>query len=221
MSIINSLLSLVAPHECLGCRREGALICSGCLARLTIAPESCYHCRRPMPGGRTCQDCARRSHLTAVQAGTAYEGLAKQLIWLLKFGGAQAAVRPMADCLARLVPAGTPVVIVPVPTATSRQRRRGYDQATLLARELSRHCGVMYLPCLRRLGQAHQVGAGRAQRLAQLADAFEVARPLRVRGKHILLIDDVITTGATFEAAAEAMLAAGADSVSALAFARP
>jgi ComF family protein len=168
--------------------------------------------------------------LFQVQVATSYEGLAKELVRKLKFSGAQAVVRPMVVSIVRLTtdtlssltvtrPLLT-VIVVPVPTATSRQRRRGYDQATLLARALARRQGLAHVPCLRRLGRAHQVGAGRSQRLVQLAGAFVVARPERIRGKHVVLVDDVITTGATFEAAARVLRQAGAARVSAIAFAR-
>jgi ComF family protein len=204
MNVIDSLLSIIAPHQCLGCSAQGSLVCGDCSLDLKLAPPLGMH----------------YEGLEQVQVAVLYEGLAKDLVWRLKFGGAQAAVRPMVELLLRAMPT-TSVLIVPVPTATSRVRRRGYDQATLLARSLAQRSGQQYVPCLRRLGQAHQVGAGRQQRRAQLADAFTVARPARVRGQHILLIDDVVTTGATFEAAAQALRAAGAASVSALAFARP
>jgi ComF family protein len=230
MSTINSLLSLIAPHQCLGCSQEGSLLCSPCLRGLVISTDRCYSCQRPAPDGLTCTGCYKRSYVFQVQAAASYTGLAKELVRKLKFSGAQAAVRPMAVCMAQLILAASrtnsvtrqplAVVVVPVPTASSRQRRRGYDQANLLARALARHQNLDYLPCLRRLGQAHQVGAGRAQRLAQLAGAFVVVRPERIRGKHVVLVDDVITTGATFEAAARVLRQAGAARVSAIAFAR-
>jgi ComF family protein len=138
-------------------------------------------------------------------------------------------VRPMTAAMSQLIIDSAPAtetahtlvtVVVPVPTATDRRRRRGYDQATLIARALARRQDLAHVPCLRRLGRAHQVGAGRAQRLAQLAGAFVVVRPDRIRGKHVVLVDDVITTGATFEAAARALHQAGAARVSAVTFAR-
>jgi ComF family protein len=124
----------------------------------------------------------------------------------------------MAARLRPLLPTGRDVVIVPVPTATSRVRQRGYDQAKLLARALSRQARLPYLDCLARTGQAHQHGASRSQRLRQLTAAFRVRRQRAVRGSHIVLIDDVVTTGATLEAAAAVLHAAGATRVEAVVF---
>jgi ComF family protein len=122
--------------------------------------------------------------------------------------------------LARFVPSHPDFVIVPAPTATSRARHRGYDQAALIARSLATKTEVQYLPVLRRSGQHHQVGSNRAERLRQLQNAYRVIRPANIVGKHVLLIDDVLTTGATLEAAAKVLKAAGAKRVSGVVFAR-
>ncbi|HTB48574.1 MAG TPA: phosphoribosyltransferase family protein [Verrucomicrobiae bacterium] len=157
-----------------------------------------------------------------VQVGTIYEGAAKDLIWQLKLAGAQAAARTMATRLAPLVvSAPTDVLLIPVPTATSRVRQRGYDQAKLLARELARQTKLLYGDYLARHGQAHQHATSRQERLTQLIHAFRVKRPSLTRGAHIMLVDDVITTGATLEAAATTLRAAGAHRVEAIVFAQP
>ena len=106
------------------------------------------------------------------------------------------------------------------PTATSRVRQRGYDQAKLLARALARQAGLPYLDCLARVGQTHQVGATREQRLRQLQAAFRVRRPNAVRSAYLLLVDDVSTTGATLELAATILKSAGARRVDAIVFAQ-
>ena len=97
---------------------------------------------------------------------------------------------------------------------------RGYDHAALLARELARHTELTTMPVLRRVGQTRQVGATRSQRLKQLEGAFYVRRPEEIQGKKILLVDDLVTTGATLEAAARCLRLAGARTVSAVVFAQ-
>jgi len=218
--IFQTVLSQLAPHDCLGCRAEGSLLCHECASDLVPIPERCYRCRGLNPAGRTCHSCRSSTEIYAVRAVTPYRNLAKGLIWQLKFSGAQAAAREMADLMALLLIGSEEIVIVPIPTATTRVRKRGYDQAVLLARAVARRSGHPYAPSLRRLGQHHQVGATRTQRITQLQEAYRCIRPELIEGKHVVLIDDVVTTGATLEAAARIMKAGGAARVSGLVFAQ-
>jgi ComF family protein len=220
MQLFQTILAQLAPHDCLGCRTEGALVCADCRRTIQPLPERCYHCRRFSPGSRTCKACRGTSELFVVKARAAYTGVAKDLIWRLKFSGAQAAAQEMATMMRSLLDADPTIVLVPVPTATTRVRKRGYDQALLLARALAKRSGNRYSPALRRLGQHHQVGATRQQRITQLQTAYRCIRPASIQGAHVVLIDDVLTTGATFEAAAKVLKAAGAKHVSGLVFAQ-
>lgn len=218
--LLDRLLAQIAPHECLSCSTEGKLLCSDCRLLLKSVPPACYRCRKLSDTSKTCASCRSHSDLFAVHAATIYEGLAKELVWQLKFQGAQAAAEEMADMLSHFVPNHPDFVIIPAPTATSRARQRGYDQAEVMAQALARKTGVQYLPALRRSGQHHQVGSKRSERIRQLQSAYRVVRPADVVGKHVLLVDDVLTTGATLEAAAKVLKAAGAKRVTGLVFAR-
>jgi ComF family protein len=111
-------------------------------------------------------------------------------------------------------------VIVPAPTTSRRARQRGYDQAQLIAQSLAKQLDCPALPLLERQTQHHQVGQSGVQRRTQMKHAFRVTKPRVVQKTHILLIDDVLTTGATLEAAAAALCQAGAASVQAAVFAQ-
>lgn len=168
--------------------------------------------------GRTCPVCVATGQVHCLRAAAVYSGLAKELVGRLKFSGSQSAAREMAALLVPLLPTDRSWLIMPVPTATRRVRSRGYDQARLLAREVSLHTGLPYAECLVRSGQTHQVGASRERRLWQLQDSFRATGPAKIRGRHILLIDDVVTTGATLEAAARTLRMYGAVRIEAAVF---
>jgi ComF family protein len=222
MSFIDKLIGNIAPYDCVGCGYEGLIACADCLAGLTALPERCYRCARLSRRSYTCEACGRSSGLRQVHVATAYGDLAKKLVWQLKFHGVQAGARVMAGRMAPLALAKPQrsALLVPVPTATSRARGRGYDQAKLLARELSRQTGLPYADCLGRSGQTHQVGASRAQRQRQLQQAFRLKPRKTSAPRAIILVDDVLTTGATLEAAAATFSRAGFKEIRAIVFAQ-
>jgi ComF family protein len=219
MSLLDTLVATFAPHDCLGCGAEGVLLCSECRGLFSQIPERCYRCKKLSTGNKTCASCRSSSALHTVRAVTVYDFIAKDVVWLLKFRGAQAAASEMAALMA-VFDFDENALFVHIPTATTRVRQRGYDQARLIARELSRATGIVSLSLLTRMGQHHQVGASRERRVTQLKTAFRVTNPDAVKDADIILIDDVLTTGATLEAAAKTLKTAGAKRVDALVFAQ-
>lgn len=218
---LEALLSVFAPHECLGCGWEGSLLCRDCLpSTLPSVLPSCYRCHNVTRQGLVCGSCLVKTPLDGLKARTLHDGVAQQLIHALKFERAVAAAKPIASAMATLLPANIKgVLVVPVPTASSRVRQRGYDQAALLARYIAQQRDLSYKRALRRLTQTRQVGATRRQRLVQLQDAFMVPRSMNCVGKTIILVDDVLTTGSTLEATAGVLKAAGVARVYGLVFA--
>lgn len=222
MFILERLLSLIAPHECLVCGREGSLLCVVCqLDACPPLPERCYKCHVLSQNSKVCLKCRRKSRLSNVWVRTSYEAVAKDLVHGLKFERAQSAARPIAQLTCEVLPYLKPEVIVAfIPTATTRHRQRGYDQARLLAREIAGLQKLHCIPLLGRIGQSRQVGAKRAQRTHQLEGAYYVKAPLLVKNKDILVVDDITTTGSTLEAAASILKAAGARRVYGVVFAQ-
>jgi ComF family protein len=220
--MIEQILSLIAPHECLGCGLEGRLLCGQCANQLPEVAARCYRCYRLSPGFKTCSACRRVSKVASVKSVTYHEKLARQLVWKFKFDNAQAAAAEMAKLMESAVDKvdNLPSVITHAPTATSRIRYRGYDQAQLLAKAVARQTGLPYQASLRRMGQHRQVGASRSQRVAQLKEAFRPINTSGIWGARIILIDDVLTTGATLEAAATVLKTAGAKRIDGLVFSR-
>jgi predicted amidophosphoribosyltransferase len=141
------------------------------------------------------------------------------LIWRLKFERTKSAGLEIGDMLfpamERLGTAET--LVVHVPTATGRVRRRGYDQAAVIAKSVARQANLPHVSLLSRAGQ-QQRAARRTQRRKQLQEAFWISKPYLAKGAHIILVDVVVTTGAALEAAA--LKAAGARRIEAIVFAQ-
>jgi len=219
MSIINKLLSYIAPHHCIGCNAEGALLCSSCLHGLRRVHSRCYICQRLSDDFLTCLACRKRTPLAHVWTYASYEGLAKELIHRLKFERAQAASYTIGRALADLYTGPSGTVVTSVPTANSRVRQRGYDQAALIGRELARVLRCPYLPLLAREGSLRQVGQERAVRKRQMQHVFRPLASSSDAPRRVLLVDDVITTGATCEVAARILREMGVKQVDVIVFA--
>ena len=148
-----------------------------------------------------------------------YDGVVKELILQLKFHRLRAATDAAAELLLRAAHEWPEVQLVTcVPVAASRHRERGYNQSELLAKAVARRLGLPYHPLLGRLTTTHQIGLDRRSRFEQVHGAFYALRGLE--GQQVLLVDDVVTSGATLSACAEALRGAGAGSVWAAAVAR-
>lgn len=223
--LLDKAFSLIAPHTCLACGREGNLLCYECMKHLPKTPSNCYRCHAASSEYRPCQTCARTSVLTLAFASTSYaEPTAKELVAQLKFSFAYQAAETIAALLAERLRAQrhllpTEYIVTHVPTATTRMRQRGFDHAQLIARQVARELGAPHASLLARTTQQRQVGAGRAVRLMQAQHTYRARRSWLTAGANVLLIDDVITTGSTIDAAAAALKQAGASQIYVAAFA--
>jgi ComF family protein len=200
MAMLPELLGLIAPPRCALCARTCAArdpLCDRCEARLRgLHPRSV-----PTPA------------LDAAWSASAYEGVVRDLVIALKFGArlplARRAAVAIADYAPRELLRG---VIVPVPAAPGRRRWRGFDAAEEIAAALGVRTGLEVSRCLRRAPGRRQVGRPRAERIADPPSVgLRAAAPRRA-----ILVDDVLTTGATLRACAGALRSGGAELVVAL-----
>jgi ComF family protein len=165
---------------------------------------------------------AERNGPDEVFAYGVFEEPLRELVHLFKYGGVTALARPLGRLLRLAVPRDRGFdLIVPTPLHWRRRWTRGYNQAMLLARELAPALGLKPVNALRRTrATSTQAGLSRTARRANVAGAFVVRDPSRIHGRRVLLVDDVMTTGATLRACAAALKRAGARSVSIAVLAR-
>jgi ComF family protein len=218
-------LDLIYPPRCALCQKHGSFLCEACRESLPRAGgRRCEACWLPLRGSE-CGGCAEHpTALTRLRAVYRYEGGVRTLVHAFKFGGQSSLARALGGDLARCyVDHGLDAdVIVPVPLTVARRRDRGYNQAALLARQVSRQTGVAVAEALRRTGNAppQAQSATAEERRRNVIGAFEVARASDIEGLRVLVVDDVATTGATLNACAVELLKAGALDVSGLTLAR-
>lgn len=219
--MLERTIAVVSPHSCLSCGREGKLICNLCYPDICYTvPSRCYLCKAATENFAVCDKCKPKTALRHVWVTTEFKDLAKVLVHRFKFERAQVGASIIAGYLKDKLPFINDMLVVPVPTANSRVRLRGYDHATLLAKELAQLTRLPYSSTLARMGQTRQVGAKRQERTKQLEGAFRIIDEIATRNAKILLVDDVTTTGATLNEAARTLKRAGARQVNAVVFAQ-
>jgi len=214
--VFDAALDLLVPAHCVGCEQPHTQLCPGCLALLEGAQPSAARPSAAPPG------------LPEVYAATPYAGAVRQILLAHKERGALRLARPLGNALATAVrcavPASAasralPLLLVPMPSAAATVRARGHDptrRLTLAAASHLRRAGIpaRLLPALRqRPGVADQAGLGAADRRRNLHGALQVPPHRRRhlgRGR-IILVDDLVTTGATLAEAARALGEAGGD----------
>jgi ComF family protein len=213
------------PARCIGCAVRGTALCTQCRAELPYLPTGvCPRCAGWRGPRGVCIGCRRlASELGVVRAAFAYRGAARTAVLTLKFKSGRY-LAPLMGELLREQLKQRPLqadLVVPVPLAPRRLRERGFNQAHLLADEVARAVrGAVVPDALERTERPAQQTLPAAGRLVNLAGAFICPRPAEIESRRVLLVDDVVTTGATLSACTTALADAGARRISALAFAR-
>ena len=235
----HSLFAVLFPDQCRLCAEPleeltRVPVCRPCLQNLhplRTGAGLCHCCAIPreVAAGSLCARCTAGEYdFPQARGFGAYDGALREVLHLFKYQGMRPLAAPLAERLAVVFhqqqwDGGGFAGVVAVPLARARQRQRGFNQAHLLARELGRRVGLPVLEdaCRRIRATALQTGLTRAQRLENVRGSFAPGpRATLLAGRDILLIDDVLTTGATLSACARTLRQAGARRVCALTAAR-
>jgi ComF family protein len=218
-----ALADLFYPQRCVGCERcSSDVLCLSCFEALPhLGGPVCERCGLPTAFATpVCEECKNVDFgFESARAPLKYEGVGKKIVHALKYRGQRQIVGKLAAPLMLGAISGGPFdAVVPVPLHRSRKRKRGFNQAELLARGVAGKITATVSDTLEVVrGTRDQVELSAAQRRANVAGAYRANRPLRGR---VLLIDDVFTTGATMSACAATLVNAGAQEVHALSLCR-
>ncbi len=234
-TVYDGLLDLFFPRNCLVCRgwhpsTAELVLCPQCLERIPAnSPPFCSHCSRHLPA-RTddglCGDC-RKNPPAFDQAWVAarYEGLLVELVRQHKFSGKTALRRTFAHIILAFLRhykiTLTADMIVPVPLSSVRLRERGYNQSLFLAQALGQYSGIPVRTDIleRPSASLRQSGLGRKERFTNMQEAFRINPSVTLQKRTIILVDDLLTTGATASQAARTLKEHGASTVTLLALA--
>lgn len=224
--IKQKILNLLFPIECAGCGKEDVWLCHDCLLKLPLAGNAgCFFCGKENPRGSTCPACAAEYDLDGVFVCADYsDRVINELIKKLKYSFAreigvvlgELSVRYWETLIAeeRLKNFNwRKFIVTPVPLHRKRYNWRGFNQAEIIARYFATRTGLPYQYLLTRVKhKTPQARLGGAERKENIKDCF-ICSPEELEKKHLLLIDDVATTGSTLAEAARVLKAAGAASV--------
>ena len=203
------MIDLLLPPACAGCGERGSILCDACIGAFRPPGSARDRFVAPDPA------VVIGGHPTVAIAAFAYVGGLRRVMHRLKYTGASRVAEPLAACAApaldRLIGISGPATLVPVPVGEARRRRRGYNQAALIARILAPRARVAVAEPLARSRETQaQHRLNRAARARNLRGAFTARRPVP---EEVILVDDILTTGATLDACAEVLMAAGSRTV--------
>ncbi len=220
-SFYSIFLDLFFPPQCVYCKKFGKRICDPCAAGISwIDSRHCRWCGLPQEAHRP-HSCIDHSRLRFIRSAAEFSGPLRKALHALKYDSDRSLAAQLIDLSFPhwTLPTWKFDLLLPVPLGKHRERMRGYNQSLLLANALSRKVNIpVAASCLSRVRETQtQVGLSYGDRKKNMAHAFHASS---VKGKSVLLVDDVCTTGATLLSCAEALIQAGAYRVGALTLAR-
>jgi len=227
--IFKPLIDLLFPIECLGCGKEGVWLCQNCLGKIKLLKNwHCPVCKINLTEGEVCSKCQPHSYLDGAIIAVSYEDdLIDKAIHCLKYKGIKGLFYPLSGILTKVLRKkrfwDNDWILVPVPLHKRRERWRGFNQTELIAKEIGLRLNleVNNNNLYRTRYTYPQVKLTRQQRLKNIVNAFQVKNNFSSDGcKKVILLDDVMTTGATLQECAKVLKESGASKVWAVVLAR-
>lgn len=216
--MVERIARLLAPPLCVGCDSEGSPLCGACRAQVLPPLPRCTYCKKynQQKPNLVCERCSFASGIDFLTAAGRYELAIAKLVGVIKFyhqSGAAIDAAEMMVLNSGLQSLALPVsaFVTSVPSPPHRIRQRGFDHARMIAQEIAGQMGLSYKPLLHRKSKSKQIGSTRKIRILQAMRQFGVNTcPMPSTA---VLIDDVVTTGATFSECAKLLKLAGVDRV--------
>ena len=218
--IKNLFYDLIFPKKCVGCGQFGNWLCEKCFKKIIVIKSPfCPSCHRLTPQGQYCYRCRPHQNLTGVIIAAHYENPLKEAIHKFKYDKIRELAEPLSEILIERLADGFPrgdFVLVPIPLSRQREAERGFNQAEILAKKIGKAFEIPVCEnVLRKIKNvAPQMKLKRSDRLENIKGVFSLRQNVeKIKNKTILLVDDVMTTGATLNEAGGVLKKAGAKNV--------
>lgn len=215
-----NIIDLVFPKKCFGCDKVGKYFCEICNKNLLESKQICIECMRPSVDGKTHFGCQKRYSLDGFVSVYKYQGAIKKSLIYLKYRFAFDVAEDLANLVLRHIEKVTflfPIdaMIMPIPLYVSRENWRGFNQSAIVAKKIAKQMKWKYDDSIliRLTEHIPQAKLHKAERLKNVKDIYKVLQSERIFGKNIILIDDVVTTGATFREVGKLLKSRGAKTV--------
>lgn len=229
-NIFKNLIELVFPSNCFGCETEGVWLCDKCLDLIQICDTACcFWCNSKNLRGNICSSCKRISNLSSLYSITVYQNpIFQKMLHNLKYNFASSTIDSFAMLLDKyfslnkLPDLPKDSVLIPIPLHKKRLAERGFNQSELIAREIEKiiHLDIDSTLLTRIKNTKSQMTLNKSDRIINMENSFACINSDKIRGKNIVLIDDVLTTGETIKEATQVLLKSGCASVSAIVMAK-
>ena len=211
-------VDVLFPKKCVECQKPGQFVCFDCISKISkVMTPICQKCGKITQSGQYCSSCRSSVELTGVMVACDYSaGPTKEMIHHLKYSGFVELSEALAELLVEKIKQSKKIkfVVVPVPMDQKKEIERGFNQSELMARYISKKLGLKGGLALEKTKRTPaQMKLKRTERLKNLAGVFECVDRGLVKGKNILLVDDVMTTGTTLNECAKELRKAGARQV--------